>query len=103
MSSSKSYDIGISYAYEDADIVKKIVDALEKAGLKVFFDQNEAAKLIGKNLTYTLPEIYSKQCAYCLMFVSHFYAEKRWTNYERDWLFQKRIDKKNIMILFMPK
>lgn len=92
MTAPKDYHVGISYASEDEDVVKPIVRALELIGLKVFFDQNEAAQLVGKNLTYTLPEIYRNCCEYCLMFVSNSYVSKKWTTYERDWLLDKRIE-----------
>lgn len=92
MAISNIYNIGISYACEDSDIVKQIVNALETVGLSVFFDQKEPAKLVGKNLTYTLPEIFTNECDYCLMFVSSSYAEKKWTSYERDWLLHKRLE-----------
>lgn len=92
MTASKDYHVGVSYANEDQDIVKSVVKALESVGLTVFFDQNEAARLVGKNLTYTLPEIYRNCCEYCLMFVSNSYVSKKWTAYERDWLLDKRIE-----------
>lgn len=92
MTASKNYHVGISYAIEDEDIVKSVVKALEAVGLEVFFDQKEATQLIGKNLTYTLPEIYRNYCEYCLMFVSNSYVSKKWTTYERDWLLDKRIE-----------
>lgn len=92
MTGSKTYNVGISYAYEDEAVVKPVAKALESVGLTVFFDQNEAAQLVGKNLTYILPEIYTNHCEYCLMFVSRSYVGKRWTDYERDWLISKRIN-----------
>ena len=92
MTQPANYHVGISYAYEDEAAVKAVVVALKSVGLKVFFDQDETVQLIGKNLTYTLPEIYANHCEYCLMFVSHSYVSKNWTSYERDWIFGKRIE-----------
>lgn len=92
MTVTKKYHVGVSYANEDQDIVKSVVKALESVGLTVFFDQKEATQLVGKNLTYTLPEIYRNCCEYCLMFVSNSYVSKKWTTYERDWLLDKRIE-----------
>lgn len=92
MTVTKKYHVGVSYANEDQDIVKSVVKALESVGLTVFFDQKEATRLVGKNLTYTLPEIYRNCCEYCLMFVSNSYVSKKWTTYERDWLLDKRIE-----------
>lgn len=91
MSQMESYNIGISYAHENEDIAKKIVTALRGVGLTVFFDQDELAMLTGRNLIYTLSEIYLNRCEYCLMLISKFYPMKKWTNYERETLFQKRI------------
>lgn len=98
MNETESYNIGISYASENEDIAKQIVAALRDVGLTVFFDQDELSMLTGRNLIYTLPEIYLNRCEYCLMLISQFYSLKTWTNYEREALFQKRIQslKENI-------
>ena len=63
MTVTKKYHVGVSYANEDQDTVKSVVKALESVGLTVFFDQKEATRLVGKNLTYTLPEIYRNCCS----------------------------------------
>ena len=54
MTVTKKYHVGVSYANEDQDTVKSVVKALESVGLTVFFDQKEATRLVGKNLTLNL-------------------------------------------------
>lgn len=90
---TKKYHIGISYASEDLSIVENVVKALERKGLNVFFDQNEdaIAYLAGRNLIYTLQEIYTTECKYCMIFVSEAYKRKAWTGYEAEAILLQRV------------
>lgn len=80
---SLEYDIALSYASEDKEIVEKYAQKLKENGLKVFIDSDEKAKLWGADLYVELDEIYRMKARFCIMFISKHYASKRWTNLER--------------------
>ncbi len=77
------YDVALSFAGQDRDIVDKIADLLTSKRIKVFYDKYETAELWGKDLIDHLVNIYSRKARYCVMFVSQYYPLKKWTNVER--------------------
>ena len=62
-----------------------IASELKRAGLKVFYDQDEdiVPKLWGRDLGEYLDYIYRQGSRFCLMFISADYAQKAWTTHER--------------------
>ena len=81
---SFDYDVALSFAGEDRQIVEEIAHELKNFGLKVFYDSFEQAKLWGKNLYIYLSDIYRLKARYCIMFLSESYKKKLWTNHERE-------------------
>lgn len=77
------YDVALSFAGEDRHHVEALAQLLEKNGYKVFYDKYERAQLWGENLYDYLSETYKDKARYCVMFVSKHYAQKVWTNHER--------------------
>ncbi len=79
----KTYDVVLSFAGENRPYVEAVASILSANGLRVFYDVQEQVDLWGHNLAERLPEIYSRQGLYCVMFISSHYAEKMWTRVER--------------------
>jgi len=77
------YDVAVSYASEDTEIVEKYCAILKSRNLRVFYDKYEQVNLWGKDLYDKLDEIYRKKALYCVIFISKHYAAKVWTNHER--------------------
>ncbi|MSU74845.1 TIR domain-containing protein [Candidatus Kaiserbacteria bacterium] len=79
------YDLVISYASEDGTQIDDIAKAVRKKGFNVFYDKFEEVKvkLWGTNLYDYLADIYSRRGRYCMIVISEKYAEKVWTNHER--------------------
>ena len=77
------YDVALSFAGEDRQHVETLAELLVTNGYKVFYDEYERAQLWGENLYDYLSETYKDKARYCVMFVSKYYAQKVWTNHER--------------------
>jgi hypothetical protein len=77
------YEVALSFAGEQRSHVHAIAECLKKAGVTVFYDDYEKEKLWGKNLHDHLSDVYQKKARYCVIFASREYAEKVWTNLER--------------------
>ena len=77
------YDVGLSFAGEQRDYVRRVAEDLKYRGLRVFYDENEEDQLWGKNLLDYFSELYLKRCRYCIIFASAEYAAKMWPNLER--------------------
>ena len=77
------YDIALSFAGEDREYVEAVAGALRAKGIRVFYDGYEEASLWGKDLYTHLSQVYENDARFTVMFISHHYAEKLWTNHER--------------------
>jgi len=77
------YDVALSFAGEQRSDVVAVAECLKKAGVSVFYDDYEKANLWGKNLYDHLSDVYQNKARYCVIFASKDYAEKTWTNLER--------------------
>jgi len=77
------YDVALSFAGEQRAEVLQVAECLKRAGVRVFYDEDEKATLWGKNLYDHLSDIYQHKARYCVIFASREYAEKTWTNLER--------------------
>ncbi|MBL4803925.1 MAG: TIR domain-containing protein [Alphaproteobacteria bacterium] len=78
------YDVALSFAGEDREYVEEVAEQLKASEVKVFYDKFEEVDLWGKDLYVHLDEVYRKKARYCVMFLSKHYAEKLWTNHERE-------------------
>lgn len=80
---SDQYEVAVSYAREDGAYVSEVVADLRSHKVSLFFDRSEEIELWGKDLYQELAEVYGSRAICCVMFLSRWYAEKVWTNYER--------------------
>ena len=77
------YDVCLSFAGDDREYVSKVASELKKNGVRVFYDEYEELNLWGKDLYVHLDDVYKNAARYCVIFVSVHYANKLWTNHER--------------------
>lgn len=80
---SFQYDVCLSFAGENREYVRAVAEHLRKQGVRVFFDEYEQVQLWGKDLFAHLDDIYQNSARFCVLFASTHYAEKVWTNHER--------------------
>ncbi|MGC2775963.1 MAG: TIR domain-containing protein [Bradyrhizobium sp.] len=76
------FDVALSFADENRTPVKKLAAMLRDAGVGVFYDEYERAKLWGKDLYQHLQDIYENRAKYCVVFVSKHYIKKHWAKHE---------------------
>jgi hypothetical protein len=76
------FDVALSFAGENRDVVEKIAKALQALGFTVFYDKWEEAELWGKDLIQHLDDVYRNQALFCIIFVSRHYVQKAWTRHE---------------------
>lgn len=65
-----TYDVALSFAGEDRDIVREIAKKLKRKKLKVFYDEFEESNLLGKDLYQYLHYIYKEAAISCVVFIS---------------------------------
>ena len=83
MPDDTEFEIGLSFAGEDRAYVAEVAAALQRAGVRVFYDKYEKASLWGKDLYVHLSDVYRRASGYVVMFISEHYARKLWPNHER--------------------
>lgn len=82
-STTFEFDIALSFAGENRAYAADVAERLRGQGIRVFYDQYEQATLWGKNLYDRLDYVYRRAARYCVLFISKHYADKVWTNHER--------------------
>lgn len=79
----KKYDVALSFAEENREVVDRIAQLLKAEGIKVFYDQDFRHASWGKDLKSYLDKVYRLQARFCVVFVSEEYERKQWTNFEK--------------------
>ena len=67
------YDIALSFAGENREIVEKIAKKLAENNIQVFYDEFEKSKLWGKRLSTHFQKTYGENTCFVLVFVSKEY------------------------------
>ena len=80
---SFKYEVCTSFAGEDRAFVERVVSSLKRRKIKCFYDFDEQATLLGKDLFTYLDKVYREDARFCIMFISKHYPVKQWTNHER--------------------
>lgn len=99
MTESFDYDVALSFAGEDRQVVEPIADRLKQQNVSVFYDRDQEAQIWGENLQEFLADVYLKQARFCVMFISRAYAEKMWTRHERRAAMARALEQKRAYIL----
>ena len=93
------FDVAVSLAGEDRELVEEIVSRLKVAGIRVFYDTDYRADMWGEDLVEYLDQIYRLKARYVIMFISRFYAEKMWTRHERRSALARALEQRSAYIL----
>ncbi len=96
---SLEFDVALSFAGEDRTYVDKVAQILRRKKIKVFYDNFNKVQLWGNNLIDHLGEVYAQRSRFIVMFISKYYAEKEWTNHERQFAQQRAFKLKKNCIL----
>ena len=78
------YDVALSFAEEDRDFVRRVAAYLTEKNVNIFYDDDDRVRTWGKDLHPYLDEIYRAEARYCVMFISKYYKQKRWTQHEKE-------------------
>lgn len=88
---TRRFDVALSFAGPQRDFVRQTAVALKQEGLRVFFDEFEAARLWGKGLAQYLHWIYSSQAEKCIMFISRDYRDRAWPSHEAESALERHV------------
>lgn len=77
------YDVALSFAGEEKEVVDAFAEELKSKGISVFLDEYRSAGLWGMDMIDHLVNLYSRKARYCLLLISRHYPLKRWAEEER--------------------
>ena len=77
------------------DIARRLTDR----GVSVFYDDYEKADLWGKDLTKEFENVFRRLSRFVVVFISHEYLAKAWTNLERQHALAGRIERMDDSVL----
>ena len=80
--SAHLWDVAISFAGHDRATAKRLAALLKDNGLRVFYDMNHQADILGADLLGVLEEVYSDKSRYCVLLVSEHYSKSNWAWFE---------------------
>lgn len=80
--STHEWDVAISFAGEDRLVAKRLAGLLKDNGLRVFYDVDHQAAILGSDLLSVLEEVYSEKSRYCILLVSEHYSNSNWAWFE---------------------
>jgi hypothetical protein len=73
------YDVALSFAGEDRHYARDVASFLRQKEVRVFFDEDESARLLGRDLEPLLASVYREKSQLCVVFSSASYVRKPWT------------------------
>lgn len=82
MKESFDHDLAVSFAGEDRKIVEIIANQLKHNDANVFYDHFFKAELVEKDLSDYFKKKYGNKSKYVVPFISKYYPQKDWTNFE---------------------
>lgn len=77
------YEVSLTFAGEDRAYVSEVARHLRTAGVRLFYDEFERARLWGVDLAEDLQQQYFARSDYVLMFISEHYVAKIWPGHEK--------------------
>ena len=63
--------------------MRQVAKVLKSKGIRIFYDEYAQVDMWGKDLYVHLDDIYQNTARFCVLFVSKHYAQKVWSNHER--------------------
>ena len=95
----RRWDVALSFAGAQRDYVRQVADALKVREVRCFYDADEQVRLWGANLAEELPQIYARESAAVVVFVSADYAAGDWTRLERRAAFSRAVAEAGVYVL----
>jgi TIR domain len=95
----RRWDVALSFAGTQRDYVEQVAGALKARGVRCFYDADEQVRLWGTHLAEELPQIYARESAAVVVFISADYAGRDWTRLERRAAFSRAVIEAGVYVL----
>ncbi|ORW92530.1 ATPase [Mycolicibacter terrae] len=78
------YDFALSFAGADRDVAGLLFDELSELEHEIFYDQNEQARILAKNVEEYLAPIYKSEATFVVVILGPEYPQRIWTKFESE-------------------
>ena len=95
----RQWDVALSFAGAQRPYVEQVASALKARGMRCFYDADEQVRLWGTHLAEELPQIYARESAAVVVFISADYARRDWTRLERRAAFSRAVLEAGVYVL----
>ncbi len=95
----RQWDVALSFAGAQRPYVEQVASALKARGVRCFYDADEQVRLWGTHLAEELPQIYARESAAVVVFISADYAGRDWTRLERRAAFSRAVIEAGVYVL----
>lgn len=96
----RKYDFALSFAGQDRDIAESIFNSLQDHDYKVFYDRNEAYRILSNDVENYLAPIYQSDAQFVICLLSEFYPKRIWTKFESE-NFQGRFSSGTVIVVLI--
>ena len=98
-SQQRRWDVALSFAGAQRDYAGQVAQALKARGVRCFYDADEQARLWGTHLAEELPQIYARESAAVVVFLSADYAGQDWMRIDRRAAFSQAMAEAGVHVL----
>ncbi|KAF0215784.1 MAG: hypothetical protein FD178_1479 [Ignavibacteria bacterium] len=77
------FDVALSFSGKDRNVAKNLAHKFKNRGMRVFYDEYEAADSWGKPIYEYLVDVFRRKACFCVMLISKHYLESKWAVLER--------------------
>ena len=99
MNGSSCFQVALSFAGEQRHYVEEVARSLQARGVSVFYDGFESVRLWGRHGAEEFHDVFARQSAYVVMFISSEYATKAWPRLERRSAISRMIEEDSEYVL----
>ena len=97
---SFDWDFAISFAGENRELAKSIVDLLEILDCTVFYDQHYEANYLGTAWSHQFKEIFGNKSRFVICLLDKHHADKIWPTFERE-CFSPRVEDGAVIPIYL--
>jgi hypothetical protein len=78
------YDFALSFAGADRTIAERLFELLQEQEFEVFYDKNEAHRILAEDIEDYLGPVYRSEAQYVVCLLGPDYPKRIWTKFESD-------------------
>lgn len=92
------FEAALSFAGEDRTFVSQVAKFLKDKKINIYYDDNDKHNIVSQNVPNRLQEIFTHKSRRCIIFISKYYYEKKYTMFEWECAQERFLNQKDYII-----